>query len=120
MATILVVDDDAMNLKMAEFILSKNGYGVNKVSSGEEAIDFLKGNVVDLILLDIEMPGMNGFDTLAEIKNIDSARSIPVMFLSASVDEADLNRANDMGAVGYVKKPFMPPVLLEQIGKVLQ
>ncbi|MGN0497326.1 MAG: PleD family two-component system response regulator [Lachnospiraceae bacterium] len=119
MKTILVVDDDAMNLKMAEFILQKKNYKVILAESGFDALCRLKEFSVDLILLDIEMPQMNGFQTLEKIKEDSEIKDIPVMFLSASFDEADIDRALRMGALDYVKKPFLPQLLEEQVEKVL-
>lgn len=117
MSKILVVDDDAMNLRMAEFMLQKKAYEVVKAESGAEAVEVLKQDFVDLILLDIEMPEMNGFETYERIR--ENHVNTPVMFLSASTEESTIRKAMDMGAVDYVKKPFVPQVLYEQIEKVL-
>lgn len=117
MSKILVIDDDAMNLRMAEFMLQKKAYEVVKAESGEQALELLKQEAVDLILLDIEMPQMNGFETYEHIR--ENQVDTPVMFLSASTEESTIRKALDMGAVDYVKKPFVPQVLYEQIEKVL-
>ncbi|MGN0438679.1 MAG: response regulator [Lachnospiraceae bacterium] len=117
MSKILVVDDDAMNLRMAEFMLQKKSYEVVKVDSGAKAVDLLEKETVDLILLDIEMPDMNGFEAYEKIR--EKGITTPVMFLSASTEESVIQKAMDMGAVDYVKKPFVPQVLYDQIEKVL-
>lgn len=115
---ILVVDDDAMNLRMAEFILQKDGYEVVKVESGQGCIDFLKNEKVDLLLLDIEMPGMNGFQTLSSLKE-ELEEVPPVIFLTASADADTVAQAKALGAVGYVTKPFLLPVLLEAVTEAI-
>lgn len=117
--TILVVDDDQMNLRMAQFILSKEAYEVDLVDSGAACLDKLKEKEYDLVLLDIEMPGMDGIQTLENIRKDSGAETLPVIFLTASIDEKDLERANSLGAADYVKKPFLPPDLLKSVGSVL-
>lgn len=113
---ILVVDDDMMNLKMADFILKQNGYEAVLSTSGEDALEKLKTEHIDLILLDIEMPGMNGIETFKflMLDYID----IPVMFLTASENPQDEMEAVGLGAADYVKKPFMPNELLMRVSKV--
>lgn len=114
---ILVVDDDAMNLRMAEFILSKQEYEVLKVASGQECLDTLASQAVDLVLLDIEMPVMNGIQTLENIRSNAVCADIPVMFLTAA-DEAEVKPdADRLNVIAIIKKPFMPPVLLETVAK---
>lgn len=116
---ILVVDDDPMNLKLAEFTLVQNGFEVITASSGEEGITKLKRGNISLVLLDIEMPGMNGIETLTKIREDDGMRSIPVVFLTSSGDKQDVLNAGRLGAAGYVKKPFLPKELLERVSKVV-
>lgn len=116
---ILVVDDDAMNLRMAEFILQKDGYEVCKVESGMECLIFLQKETPDLILLDVEMPVMNGIKTLEVIKDNDGMSDIPVIFLTASAEKSVITVAGQLGAAGYVTKPFLPQDLLERVKKLL-
>ena len=117
--TILVVDDDPMNLKMADFILKKASYEVIPAASGAECLDKLKENSIDLVLLDIEMPQMNGIETLEQIRAEGGFANLPVIFLSASGEESDVQKANSLGAADYVKKPFLLPALLECVEKAL-
>lgn len=111
---ILVVDDDVMNLKRTKMILEKH-YDLVLAESGEEALDKLKRESIDLILLDIAMPGMNGIQTFKRLKEDDV--EIPVIFLTASGDEDDVMTAIRLGAANYLKKPFMPKELLERVAK---
>lgn len=116
---ILVVDDDAMNVRMAEFILKQQQYQVLKANSGMECLEVLKNQQVDLVLLDIEMPGMNGMQTLERIREEEKLLEIPVMFLTASTELEDMENAQRLGAAGYVKKPFLPQELLDRVEKAL-
>ena len=120
MKKILVVDDDVMNLKMAEFILKQNGYEVVTVESGMECLLYLKDNEAALILLDIEMPIMNGIKTFEIIGDNPEMAQIPVIFLTASTELENIMEAGKLGAVDYVTKPFMPQELLKRVDAVLK
>ncbi len=109
---IIVVDDDEANLKMAGHILSKARMRVTAMRSGRALLDFIQKNEVpDLILLDIKMPGMDGFETLEVLRNTQKAKDVPVIFLTA--DEKDETEAKGLalGAMDFIKKPFVPEVL---------
>lgn len=111
--TILVVDDSNINLRIAEKILTKEpAYRVLKAMDGEEAIDVLSKNSVDLILLDIEMPGMDGFETLSKIREFSK---VAVIFMTADKELTTINRAVEMGVEDYITKPFTGPELLESV-----
>ncbi|MCI8637712.1 MAG: response regulator [Coprococcus sp.] len=111
---ILVVDDDTMNLVRTKMILGKS-YNVLLAESGEEALKKLKSERVDLILLDIEMPNMNGIETFERMK--DNKIEVPVIFLTASGYKEDVLSALKLGAVNYLKKPFYPEELLKRVAK---
>ena len=119
MKIILVVDDDEMNLKMASFILGQKGYRVRTASSGMECLTILRNELVDLILLDIEMPVMNGIRTLEHIREHKEYAEIPVMFLTADASEESVIKAGMLNIAGYVKKPYMPQDFLERIEKII-
>ncbi len=114
---VLVVDDDSMNLKRTKMILEKQ-YDVILASSGEDALNLLRFEKVDLILLDIAMPGMDGIETFERLKD-SYEEEIPLIFLTASGDEDDVLNAIRLGAVNYLKKPFYPQDLLQRIAKEL-
>lgn len=109
---ILVVDDDSMNLVRTKMILGKE-YDVLLATSGMEALNKLRYETVDLVLLDIEMPGMNGMETFERIKSSDV--EVPVIFLTASGLEDDVVNAIKLGAVNYLKKPFQPQELMKRV-----
>ena len=119
MKRILVVDDDAMNLRMSTFILGQKEYEVITAASGQDCLDMLKTESVDLILLDVEMPEMNGIETLEQIRKQQAFCNLPVMFLTADTNEETMAAAERLGAVGYVKKPYIPQEFLEKVGNVL-
>lgn len=110
-----------MNLKMAEFILKqKEYYRVKLAKNGREALAILDEDpTIDLVLLDIEMPYPNGFETLKLIRDNPATLFLKVVFLTASSGVEDVQKAAELGAVGYVKKPFMPQDLLEHVEKAL-
>lgn len=117
---ILVVDDDTENLRMASHILSKEKARVSCVKSGVDAIKFLKENQPDLILLDVHMPEMNGFDTIAEIKGNKETANIPVIFLTADDESSTETKGLEAGAMDFIKKPFVPEVLLLRVRHTIE
>ena len=112
---ILVVDDDAANLRMASRILSAENARVSCLKSGEDAVRFLQSNRPDLILLDIHMPGMDGFETIATLKSDTATADIPVIFLTADDDSSTETKGLALGAIDFIKKPFVPEVLLLRV-----
>lgn len=111
---ILVVDDDDMNLMRTKAILGKE-YDVFFAESGIEALNKLRYEDVDMVLLDIDMPKMNGIETFERMKNFTD--DIPVIFLTASGLEDDVVSAIKLGAVNYLKKPFLPQELLKRVAR---
>jgi putative two-component system response regulator len=114
MKTIFVVDDSDTNLTMAESAL-EDQYRVMTMPSAASMFSFLEKVIPDLILLDIEMPEMDGFEALAKLKTKDKYSEIPIMFLTGRTDADVEARGFEMGAVDFVTKPFSAPVLLNRI-----
>ncbi|WP_058836037.1 hybrid sensor histidine kinase/response regulator [Luteimonas abyssi] len=112
---ILVVDDQPANLRVVSALLSRNGYEVLNAGDGEEALRVATASLPDLILLDVLMPGMDGFAVLAEIKQREALMRLPVVCLTAARDREQLLHAFDAGAVDYVTKPFLPEELLARV-----
>lgn len=112
---ILIIDDDAANLKVASRILVAESMRVSCLKSGEDAIRFLKENRPDLILLDIHMPGIDGFETLARIRAEEGTADIPVIFLTADDDQNTEAKCLEAGAMDFIKKPFVPEVMLLRV-----
>ena len=111
---IMVVDDDVTNLTMARQALSEN-YLVTPVTSGEKALALLEKVQPNLILLDIDMPGMNGYDTLKAIKQDEKISQIPVIFLTSLEGSGNELIGLELGAVDYLTKPFSPDLLIKRI-----
>jgi len=112
---IMVVDDQPANLRAVSALLVRSGYQVVTAGTGEEALRLAAEHVPDLLLLDMMMPGMDGFALLAQIKQHPPLLRLPVVFLTAAHDRELLLRAFDAGAVDYVTKPFMPEELLARV-----
>ena len=117
---ILVVDDDTSNLRMASHILSAENMRVSCLKSGEDAIRFLQENRPDLILLDIHMPGMDGFETIAAVRSNPKTADIPVIFLTADDDSETETKGLKAGARDFIKKPFVPEVLLLRVRHTIE
>lgn len=116
-AKILMVDDRPDNLLALEAILQGLGHELIKASSGEEALKCLLTTDVAIILLDVQMPGMDGFETAARVKSREKTRDIPILFLTAIDGEAhQAFRGYAAGAVDYLAKPFDPWVLKAKVG----
>ncbi len=113
--TILVVDDDAMNLRMAEMLLKKKEYNVKKADSGQAALALLQEETVDLVLLDVEMPVMSGIETLEEIRARHELAELPVVFLSASEDMEKSVANGEYAVQGFIMKPIIPQKLYESV-----
>ena len=118
---VVVVDDDVINLKLAGHILSKNYIHVTAVKSGRALLEFLKDNRPNLILLDVSMPEMDGYETLQKIKTMEEEVSgIPVVFLTANDDEESEKRGLALGAVDFVRKPIVPEVLVMRVKRIME
>lgn len=112
---ILVVDDEPKNVQVAGALLLQHGHEIIGAHSGLEALEKLKSFRPDLILLDVMMPGMSGFDLCKHLREDPENQSIPVIFLSAATDKNFVVEALDVGGVDYVTKPFHGPELISRI-----
>ena len=110
---ILLVDDDSKNLQIAMSILKD--YNVIYAQSGEKALELLEKNQFDLILLDVVMPIMNGYEVCSKMKKNEKTKKIPVIFLTVKDDEKDIVKGFELGAVDYIIKPFYSEVLLKRV-----
>ena len=104
---ILLVDDDEIHLTTAELFL-KNEYEIHKAKSGDEVLEYLQNNklVPNLIMLDVIMPNMNGWEVFKRLKAIDRLKNVPIVFLTSESEETEKKRAFKMGAADYILKPF--------------
>ncbi len=114
-SSILVVDDTIANLRLLTNILSKHGYRVRPVSDGQLAISSCQKDVPDLILLDIMMPGLSGYDVCAHLKADQLTRDIPIIFISALNEVFDKIKAFEAGGVDYISKPLQSEEVLARV-----
>ena len=112
---VLVVDDNPIQLKIVISIMEKHGLSVSIASSGQEAFKSIEKERPDLILLDIVMPGIDGFEVCSTLKRDQKYANIPILFLTAQTDEKDIMTAFQSGAADYVTKPVNPPELLARV-----
>ena len=118
-AVVLVADDDADILELVLFRLERAGYDVVAARDGEEALKRALELRPDLALLDVMMPKLNGYEVTQELRRSEATRSMPVILLTARVQEADITRGFQAGADDYVKKPFSPQELRACVHAVL-
>jgi putative two-component system response regulator len=118
MNTVFIVDDSDTNLATAEEALEDH-YNVMTVPSAAKMFALLEKVRPNLILLDIEMPEMNGFEALERLKADKSMADIPVIFLTGTIDDSIKEKSAKLGAVDIISKPFSTPVLLESVKKHL-
>ena len=111
---ILIVDDTPENIDVLIEILSE--YRRSVATNGEKALQIAgSGNPPDLILLDIMMPGMDGYEVCQKLKSEEKTKSIPVIFLTGMADEESEKKGLELGAVDYITKPISPPIVLERV-----
>jgi two-component system cell cycle response regulator len=119
---VLVVDDDASTRILVAGWLRGSGLEALEVSSGEEALATVRANpnAIDAVILDVTMPGMDGFQVLSQLKADSRSSLIPIVFLSAAARESDVVRGVRAGAIDYLSKPFSGPILVTKIKAVLE
>jgi len=117
---ILIVDDVSENIKVAISILKRDDYNFSYALNGQQAIEILKTKRFDLILLDIMMPGIDGFQLCKIIKNSPAIADTPIIFLTAKVDIESVAKGFELGAVDYVTKPFHPIELKSRVSTHLE
>lgn len=115
MKKILIVDDEPNIVMSLEYTFKKNNFEVFIARDGQEALDILRTECPDVILLDVMMPMVDGFATLEQIKKNDRLKNCKVIFLSAKNKESDIERGLALGANLYMTKPFSIKKLLEQV-----
>lgn len=116
---ILVVDDSTTNVVLLEAILDEKGYHIETALNAKEAYSAIEKDPPDLILLDLLMPKISGFDFLDEIQKNELTKNTPVIVVSALTDEENINKILEMGAIDFVKKPIDLQYLVERVEAVL-
>jgi DNA-binding response OmpR family regulator len=116
---ILIVDDESAIRLVCQLNLDSVGFQTLEASDGETALALARTELPDLILLDVMLPGIDGWDVAAELAASPETREIPILFLSARSDRADEERGHEVGGLGYITKPFDPSDLIDRVREVL-
>lgn len=119
MKTILIADDRLEVLELLRVTLEAEDYQVIYTSDGKEALEKIKLEKPDLILLDVVMPKMDGFQVLSELRRDSRLKDTPVIMLTAKGQEVDREKGKKLGANDYIVKPFSPSELLTKVGEIL-
>ena len=117
--TVLVADDDEDILELVSFRLERAGYEVVTARDGAAALAVAQERRPDLAVLDVMMPGLNGYEVTQRLRADDATRDIPVILLTARVQEADVNRGFEAGADDYLRKPFSPQELRARVQAII-
>jgi two-component system alkaline phosphatase synthesis response regulator PhoP len=119
-AKILIVDDEEDILELLKFHLLREGYDVNCVGTGDEALEMVRKQIPSLIILDLMLPGISGLDLCRILKNDSSTAGIPIIMLTAKSEDIDIVTGLELGADDYVTKPFSPRVLMARVRRILR
>lgn len=119
MKKILIVDDEPNIVMSLEYTFKKSNYEVFIARDGQEALDIVKNTIPDLIILDVMMPMVDGYNTLEQIKKDDKLQHIKVVFLSAKNKESDIEKGMALGADAYLTKPFSIKKVVDQVNELL-
>lgn len=118
--SVLVVDDEEDILELVEYTLTREGFQVSCVNSGEKAVAAIRSQRPDVVVLDLMLPGQSGLDICRTIKNSSDLKNTSVVMLSAKGDETDIVLGLELGADDYVTKPFSPKVLVARVRAVVR
>lgn len=118
--TILIVDDSESIREVVSFTLENEGYKVLIGVDGKDALKFLDGQVIDLIITDLHMPEMDGIELIKNVRKNANYERIPILFLTTESQTAKKMEAKDAGATGWIIKPFVPAKLIAAINKVIR
>ena len=113
--TILIIEDNLQNLYLMQFLLEKNGYKIISADSGINGIQLAASQIPDAILLDIQLPGMNGYMVAAEIRKISHLSGIPIIAVTSYAMPGDREKALAAGASAYLEKPINPETFVNQV-----
>ncbi|HEX3052831.1 MAG TPA: response regulator [Aggregatilineaceae bacterium] len=119
MAKILIAEDERDIRDLIEFTLKYAGHEVVKCSNGAEAVEMAPQAKPHLILMDVRMPRMTGYEACRALKNIEEVKNIPIVFLSAKGQQSEMDTGLDAGAYDYILKPFAPDQLTKRISEIL-
>ncbi|MFO7829560.1 MAG: response regulator [Bacteroidales bacterium] len=117
---ILIVDDSESIREVVSFTLENEGYNVFVGDDGTDALKFLDGRTIDLVITDLHMPQMNGIELIKNIRAMEAYKRIPILFLTTESQASKKMEAKEAGATGWIIKPFVPAKLIAALKKVLR
>lgn len=120
MANILIAEDERDIRDLIQFTLMFAGHKITAAANGAEALELAPKVKPDLIMMDVRMPKMTGYEACREMKKLDEIKNVPVIFLSAKGQDEERQTGIEAGAVAYILKPFAPDELTKQIGDILK
>jgi two-component system cell cycle response regulator DivK len=112
---VLVIEDNDQNLYLVTFLLEKNGFTVVAARNGQDGIQMACEQMPELILLDIQLPMMNGYEVARQLRRIDAVKAIPIVAVTSYAMVGDREKALDAGCTGYMEKPIQPETFIEDI-----
>jgi len=118
--TILIVDDSESIREVVSFTLENEGYKVLIGVDGKDALKFLDGSTIDLIITDLHMPEMDGIELIKNVRKMEAYKRIPILFLTTESQVSKKMEAKEAGATGWIIKPFVPAKLIDALKKVLR
>lgn len=117
---IVLVEDNVMSRRLAQFLLKSEGYIVYEATNGKEALELVKAHLPDLVLMDLQLPELDGFSTTRMLKQDATTKDIPVVALTAYAMKGDAERASEAGCDGYITKPIDKKEFLEIVARYLR
>ncbi len=118
--TILIVEDNENNMYLISFILKNKGYDIVQARSGEEGIELAKNTKPDMIIMDIQLPGIDGYETTRRIRKTEEGGKVPIIALTSYAMTGDREKAISAGCTGYIEKPINTDTLMEELEKFLK
>ena len=120
MTKVLVIEDNEKNRYLISFILKVEGFEVIEAITGEEGVEMVVSEHPDLVLMDIQLPGIDGLETTRRIRSLPAHKEIPIVALTSYAMSGDLERALSAGCSGYVEKPINPDTIVGEIRKYIE
>lgn len=117
---IFIVDDEVEILELVEFNLNRSGYRTRRIVSGEAALDAVRKDMPDLILLDLMLPGVDGLEVCRQLRADPATANTPIIIMTAKGEDADVVTGLELGAADYVVKPFSPRLLVARVRAILR
>lgn len=120
MSKILVVEDNPNNMKLITMVLKRNEYETIEAVTGEEGVEMAASENPDIILMDIQLPGIDGYETTRQIKELESMKGVPIIAITSYAMAGDRETVMEAGCSGYLEKPINPLTIMNPIEKIIK